>query len=49
VNDLFEYSAREASRVTQPLAERMRPKRIEDFVGQRDTLGEGRLVRQAID
>ncbi|MBW2677244.1 MAG: AAA family ATPase, partial [Deltaproteobacteria bacterium] len=27
----------------------MRPKRIEDFVGQRDTLGEGRLVRQAIE
>ncbi len=49
MNDLFEYSASEALRVTQPLAERMRPKRIEDFVGQRDALGEGRLVRQAIE
>ena len=31
-----------------PLAERMRPRRLEDFIGQRHILGEGRLLRRAI-
>ena len=29
-----------------PLAERMRPKRIEDFVGQEELLGEGRILNK---
>ena len=32
-----------------PLAERMRPTRLEDFVGQEHLVGEGRLLRQLID
>ena len=32
-----------------PLAERMRPTRIEEFVGQEHLVGEGKLLRQLID
>jgi len=37
-----------SSKVTTniPLAERMRPKRIEDFVGQEELLGEGRILNK---
>jgi putative ATPase len=33
----------------RPLADRMRPTRLEDFVGQEQLLGEGRPLRQAIE
>ena len=32
-----------------PLAERMRPTRLEEFVGQEHLVGEGKLLRQLID
>ena len=35
--------------VHRPLAERLRPTRLEDFVGQEHLVGEGRLLRQLID
>ena len=31
-----------------PLAERMRPTRVEDFVGQEELLGEGRILNKLI-
>ena len=31
-----------------PLAERMRPRTLDEFVGQQHILGEGRLLRRAI-
>ena len=34
MDDLFEYSARKASEMKQPLAERMRPQCLADLVGQ---------------
>lgn len=49
MNDLFEYSARQASRMNRPLAERIRPTRLEDYKGQLNAVGEGRLVRQALE
>jgi len=49
MNDLFEYSARQATRMSRPLAERMRPTRLADYMGQLDAVGEGRLVRRAIE
>ena len=49
MNDLFEYSARKASEMKQPLAERMRPTLLEDYMGQLDAVGKGKLVRQAIE
>lgn len=35
--------------IAVPLAERMRPKRLEDFIGQEKILGEGSFLRQAIE
>ena len=32
-----------------PLAERMRPRTLDEFVGQEHLVGEGRLVRRLID
>ncbi|KJU82008.1 recombination factor protein RarA [Candidatus Magnetobacterium bavaricum] len=32
-----------------PLADRMRPKSLEDFLGQDEIIGEGKLLRQAIE
>ncbi|NLX19194.1 MAG: replication-associated recombination protein A [Desulfobulbus sp.] len=33
----------------RPLAERMRPRRLKDFIGQKHLIGEGKLLRQLID
>ena len=41
--DLFRSSARKR-RVGQPLAERMRPKTLEEFAGQGHLLGPGKLL-----
>ena len=32
-----------------PLAERMRPRTLEEFVGQRHLVGEGRVLRRVIE
>lgn len=34
---------------TAPLASRLRPKRLEDFVGQEHLLGKGKMLRQLIE
>ncbi|MDJ0884147.1 MAG: AAA family ATPase, partial [Desulfobacterales bacterium] len=44
--DLFEHSARQ--KLDKPLADRMRPQRLEDFVGQSQAVGEGSLIRQVM-
>ncbi|MDJ0808509.1 MAG: replication-associated recombination protein A [Desulfobacterales bacterium] len=44
--DLFEHSARQ--KLDKPLADRMRPQRLEDFVGQSQAVGEGSLIRQVL-
>jgi putative ATPase len=33
----------------KPLADRMRPEKLEDFLGQDDVVGEGKMLRQAIE
>ena len=33
----------------QPLAERMRPKTLDEYVGQRHLVGKGAILRQMID
>jgi len=43
--DLFE----ETSSSTEPLAARMRPRKLEEFIGQEHIVGPGRLLRRAID
>jgi putative ATPase len=45
--DLFENP--ELSRQTAPLAERMRPQKLEDVVGQEHLLGEGKAFRMALE
>jgi len=47
--DLFESANKEARRRQQPLAARMRPLSLDDFVGQEDIVGKGRLLRRAIE
>ena len=47
--ELFEQAARESRREAAPLAERMRPRSLDEFVGQAHLLGPGRLLRVAIE
>ncbi|MFC1828501.1 replication-associated recombination protein A [Thermodesulfobacteriota bacterium] len=47
--DLFEYSAEKAAFASRPLADRMRPRTLKEFVGQLDAVGEGTLIRHAIE
>jgi putative ATPase len=47
--DLFEKKERELFRVEAPLADRMRPRSLEEFVGQNHLLGRGKVLRQAIE
>ena len=46
--DLFEHAMQERLGQEAPLAARMRPRTLEEFVGQEDIVGEGRLLRRAI-
>lgn len=46
--NLFEKRAKELFEREAPLADRMRPRTIEEFVGQDHLLGEGKVLRQAI-
>ena len=46
--DLFDYALDDKLIHEAPLAARMRPRNIDEFVGQEDIVGEGRLLRRAI-
>jgi putative ATPase len=48
LSDLFSHQAERVLSRIAPLAERMRPRSLDDFVGQEAILGEGRLLRRAI-
>jgi putative ATPase len=45
--DLFEQSAQNSA--STPLAERMRPRNLDEVVGQQHLLGEGKLLRRLIE
>ena len=47
--NLFEHSRQEQIRSEAPLAARMRPRALDEFVGQEHIAGEGRLLRRAIE
>lgn len=47
--DLFDHALRQRLRQEAPLAARMRPRTLEEFVGQEDIVGPGRLLRRAIE
>ncbi len=48
IKDLFTYQGEQYLQLNAPLAERLRPKTLDDFVGQTAILAEGRLLRRAI-
>ena len=48
MSDLFSHHREQTLRRIAPLADRMRPTSLEDFVGQEAILGPGRLLRRAI-
>ena len=46
--DLFDHAMHERMKTEAPLAARMRPRTLDEFVGQEAIVGEGRLLRRAI-
>ena len=49
MSDLFDYSLKKSLATEAPLAARMRPRTLEEYVGQTHILGEGKLLRRAIE
>jgi putative ATPase len=47
--DIFDYHAQKASDATRPLAERMRPRDLDEFVGQGPAVAAGSIIRTAIE
>lgn len=47
--DLFEYSLSDELKKEAPLAARMRPRTLDEMVGQEHILGSGKLLRRAIE
>ena len=47
--DMFEQKFEEQKSQMAPLAARMRPSTFEEFVGQEHLVGEGRVLRKAIE
>jgi len=48
VSDLFSHRGEQLRQNLAPLADRMRPRNLDDFQGQEEILGPGRLLRRAI-
>jgi putative ATPase len=48
MTDLFDHALNERMQTEAPLAARLRPRTFEEFVGQSEIIGEGRLLRRAI-
>ena len=46
---LFEKAEQANMQAAQPLAARMRPRSLNDFVGQQHFLGKGKLLRQLVE
>ena len=47
--DLFEHSMQQDMENKAPLAARMRPRSLDEMVGQEHIIGEGKLLRRAIE
>ncbi len=47
--DLFDHAMQQRMEHEAPLAARMRPRTLDEMVGQEDIVGEGRLLRRAIE
>ena len=49
MSDLFDQQAHQQLQREAPLAARMRPRTLEEFLGQQDVVGQGRLLFNAIE
>jgi putative ATPase len=49
MSDLFEYAAEKSEAGSRPLAERMRPVNLKEFVGQQELVGKDTPIRNAIE
>jgi len=49
MSDLFDYSLSQKLKNEAPLAARMRPRTLDEFVGQDEIVGPGKLLRRAIE
>ena len=47
--DLFEHAMQDSMQQESPLASRMRPLSLDEFVGQEHIVGKGKLLRRAIE
>ncbi len=47
--DLFTHSMQERMKREAPLAARMRPRTLNEFIGQQEIIGPGKLLRRAIE
>ncbi len=47
--DLFAHATEQRALSEQPLAARMRPRTLDEFIGQEDIVGPGKLLRRAIE
>ena len=46
--DLFEHSSEELGESTRPLAERLRPKTLSDFLGQSKSVGQNSILMKSV-
>ncbi len=49
MNDLFDHAMAERMKKEAPLAARMRPRTLDEYVGQEHIVGPGKLLRRAIE
>ena len=49
MSDLFDHALQERLNAEAPLAARMRPRTLDEFVGQEHIIGPGKLLRRAIE
>jgi len=49
MTDLFDHALRERMRNEAPLAARMRPRTLDEYIGQDHIIGNGKLLRRAIE
>src|SRR5512140_3065049 len=49
MSDLFDHAMQERMKSEAPLAARMRPRTLDEFVGQEHIIGPGKLLRRAIE
>ena len=47
--DIFDHSDKKRKQARAPLADRMRPRSLEEFMGQAEILGPGTLLRTSIE